>query len=306
MAELSRDKFQIVGCENSDAEKILRPNMTYWQDAWRRLKQNKVAILSLIILILIGIMTIIGPFLTKFAYDAIDTNAVNAKPNGTHWFGTDLLGRDMFARVWRGGRISMIIGIVGAFCDTTVGVIYGGVAGYFGGIVDDIMMRIVEILNSIPYLIVVILISLLFPNSGIGSVIIAMAITGWVGMARLVRGQLLQIKEQEYVLAAQALGANSSRIIMRHLIPNTIGVMIVSITFDVPSYIFGEAWLSFIGLGVKSPETSWGALASSGQQNIMFYPYQLLFPALFISLTMLSFNLLGDGLRDALDPRLRQ
>lgn len=306
MAELSRDKFQIIGCENSDAEKILRPNMTYWQDAWRRLKQNKVAILSLIILILIGIMTIIGPFLTKFAYDAVDTNAVNAKPNGTHWFGTDLLGRDMFARVWRGGRISMIIGLVGALCDTTVGVIYGGISGYFGGIVDDIMMRIVEILNSIPYLIVVILISLLFPDAGVGAVIIAMAITGWCGMARLVRGQLLQIKEQEYVLAAQALGANSSRIIMRHLIPNTIGVMIVSITFDVPAYIFGEAWLSFIGLGVKSPETSWGALASSGQQNIMFYPYQLLFPALFISLTMLSFNLLGDGLRDALDPRLRQ
>lgn len=306
MAELSRDKFQIIGCENSDAEKILRPNMTYWQDAWRRLKQNKVAIVSLIILILIGIMTIIGPFITKFPYDAIDTNAINASPNGTHWFGTDLLGRDMFARVWRGGRISMIIGLVGAFCDTTIGVLYGGIAGYFGGFVDDIMMRIVEILGSIPYLIVVILISLLFPNAGIGSVIIALAFEGWCGMARLVRGQLLQIKEQEYVLAAQALGANPSRIIMRHLIPNTIGVMIVSITFDVPSYIFAEAWLSFIGLGVKSPETSWGALASAGQQNIMFYPYQLFFPALFISLTMLSFNLLGDGLRDALDPRLRQ
>lgn len=306
MAELSRDKFQIIGCENSDADKILRPNMTYWQDAWRRLKQNKVAIVSLVVLILIAIMTIVGPFMTKFAYDAIDTNAVNANPNATHWFGTDLLGRDMFARVWRGGRISMIIGLVGAFCDTVIGVLYGGIAGYFGGFVDDIMMRIVEILNSIPYLIVVILISLMFPNSGVGSVIIAMAITGWCSMARLVRGQLLQIKEQEYVLAAQALGANPSRIIMRHLIPNTIGVMIVSITFDVPSYIFGEAWLSFIGLGVKSPETSWGALASSGQQNIMFYPYQLFFPALFISLTMLSFNLLGDGLRDALDPRLRQ
>lgn len=306
MAELSRDKFKIVGCENSDADRISRPNMTYWQDAWRRLKQNKVAIASLIILILIGLMTIIGPIITKFSYEAIDTNTVNVKPNGTHWFGTDILGRDLFARVWRGGRISMIIGIVGAFIDTTVGVVYGGVAGYFGGIVDDIMMRIVEILNSIPYLIVVILISLLFPNAGVASVIIAMAITGWVGMARLVRGQLLQIKEQEYVLAAQALGANPSRIILRHLIPNTIGVMIVSITFDVPSYIFGEAWLSFIGLGVKSPETSWGALASSGQQSIMFYPYQLFFPALFISLTMLSFNLLGDGLRDALDPRLRQ
>jgi oligopeptide transport system permease protein len=221
-----------------------------------------------------------------------------------------MLGRDLFARVTKGGRISIIIAFFGAIIDTFVGVIYGGISGYFGGIVDDIMMRIVEILSSIPYLIVVILISILFSElqikGAILPLIIAMTITGWVGMARLVRGQILQIKEQEYVLAAQALGANSNRIILKHLIPNTIGVMIVAITFDIPSFIFGEAFLSYIGLGVKSPNTSWGALAQSGQQNMKFYPYQLFFPALFISLTMLSFNLLGDGLRDALDPKLRQ
>ena len=167
------------------------------------------------------------------------------------------------------------------------------------------MMRIVEILGSIPYLVVVILVSLIL-SKGIVAIIIAMTITGWVGMARLVRGQLLQIKEQEYVLAATALGANPSRIIAKHLLPNTLGIMIVAITFDIPSFIFGEAFLSYLGQGIQSPNTSWGALASAAQPNLMFYPYQLFFPSLFISLTMLSFTLLGDGLRDALDPRLRQ
>jgi oligopeptide transport system permease protein len=280
--------------------------MTYWQDAWRRLKQNKVAIGSLVILFIIAFLTVFGPMITPFSFEAMNTEIINQKPNSVHWFGTDMLGRDLFARVTKGGRVSVIIAILGTIMDTFVGVIYGGVAGYFGGIVDDIMMRIVEILNSIPYLIVVILISLLLDGGGILPILVAMCITGWTGMSRLVRGQILQIKEQEYVLAAQALGASSNRIVLRHLIPNTIGVMIVAITFNIPSYIFGEAFLSFIGLGIKSPNTSWGALASSGQQGMRFYPFQLFFPALFISLTMLAFNLLGDGLRDALDPRLRQ
>lgn len=305
MAELTRDKFEIIGCENANADEILRPNMTYWQDAWRRLKQNKVAIFSMILLIIIGIMTIIGPYLTTFKYEATNSDLLNTAPSGLHWFGTDTLGRDIFARIWMGGRVSIIIGIIGTLIETTVGVIYGGISGYFGGLVDDIMMRIVEVLVSIPYLIIVILISLIL-GKGIPALIIAMTITGWTGMARMVRGQLLQIKEQEYVLAATALGASPSRIIARHLIPNTIGIMIVDVTFSVPGFIFGEAFLSFIGLGVQSPNTSWGALAASAQQNLMFYPYQLFFPSLFISLTMLSFNLLGDGLRDALDPRLRQ
>lgn len=305
MAELSREKFQIIGCENLDSEGILRPSMTYWQDAWRRLKQNKVATFSLILLVLITIMTIIGPMIAKYSYEVTDNNLLNVKPNGDHWFGTDNLGRDLFARVWKGGRISIVIGIVGALIDTVVGSIYGGVAGFFGGIVDDIMMRILEILMSIPYLVIVILVRLIV-GPGIQSLIIAMTITGWCYMARLVRGQLLQIKEQEYILAAKALGANPSRIIARHLIPNTLGIMIVAITFDIPGYIFAEAFLSFLGLGVQSPNTSWGALAAIAQPNLMFYPYQLFWPALFISLTMLSFQLLGDGLRDALDPKMRQ
>lgn len=305
MAELSRDKFQIVGCESANAEEILRPNMTYWQDAWRRLKQNKIAMVSLVVLVLIAVMTLVGPYFVPFKHYAMDSSVVNQAPNGVHWFGTDNIGRDIFARLWVGGRVSIFIGLVGALIDTVVGVTYGGVAGYFGGIVDDIMMRIVEILVSIPYLITVILISLIL-GKGIPALIIAMTITGWCGMARLIRGQVMQIKEQEYVLAAHALGSSPSRIIARHLLPNTIGIMIVDITLDVPSFIFGEAFLSYIGLGIQSPGTSLGALASAAQQNLFFYPYQLFFPSILISLIMLSFNLLGDGLRDALDPRLRQ
>ena len=305
MEELNKEQFQIIGCENINSEEIPKCNITYWQDAWRRLKQNKIAMVSLIVLIFICIMCIIGPFLTPYKFMVNDSKVLNQAPNIKHYFGTDDIGRDIFARVWVGGRVSMMIGILGALVDTSIGILYGGISGYFGGIVDDIMMRIVEILNSIPYLIVVILISLMV-GQGIGALVLAMTITGWVGMARLVRGQVLQIKEQEYVLAAQALGSSSSRIIARHLIPNTIGIMIVAITFDIPSFIFGEAFLSFIGLGIQSPSTSWGALAASSQQYLMFYPYQLFFPSLFISLTMLSFNLLGDGLRDALDPKLRQ
>lgn len=305
MAELTKEKFKILGCENTNADEILRPNITYWQDAWRRLKQNKVAIFCLILLSAIILMTIFGPFMTPYKHYEMNNSIINMAPNSKHWFGTDNLGRDTFARVWVGGRVSILIGLIGAFVDTSVGVIYGGISGYFGGLVDDIMMRIVEILSSIPYLIVVILVSL-FLGKGMLSLIIAMTITGWTYMARLIRGQLLQIKEQEYVIAAQALGANSSRIIARHLIPNTIGVLIIEITFDIPSFIFGEAFLSFIGLGIQSPNTSWGALASAAQPNMIFYPEQLFFPSLFISLTMLAFNLLGDGLRDALDPKLRQ
>ncbi|KOR26103.1 ABC transporter permease [Clostridium sp. FAM 1755] len=305
MAEISKDKFEVIGIDKNASNEISRPNITYFQDAWRRLKQNKVAIGSLILLILIALMTIIGPYLTPYRYWTTDSTIVNMAPNSEHWFGTDMLGRDLFARVWKGGRVSIIIGILGTIIEMTIGVIYGGISGYFGGIVDDIMMRIVEILLSVPYLIVVIIISLIL-GKGVISLVIAMTITGWCGMARIIRGQILQIREQEYVLAAQALGARPSRVIKKHLLPNTIGILIVNITLDVPSFIFGEAFLSYIGLGIQSPNTSWGSLASAAQPNLMFYPYQLFFPALFISLTMLSFNLLGDGLRDALDPKMRQ
>ncbi|GAA0718291.1 ABC transporter permease [Clostridium malenominatum] len=322
MAELNKDKFQIIGCVNSDAEAIVRPNLTYWQDAWRRLKQNKVAIFSLILLGVIAIMCAFGPWIGKLIsgvdYSIQNHNpaALNAKPGtlninkegqqlGKYIFGTDNLGRDIFGRLWVGGRVSIAIGLAGTLIEVFVGAIYGGVSGYFGGLVDDIMMRIVEVLNSIPYMIVVILMAVIFQKQGMGTILLALCITGWTGMARLIRGQVMQLKESEYVLAAQALGADSKRIIYKHLIPNTIGIIIIYMTFDIPSFIFAEAFLSFIGLGIQPPNTSWGAMAAFGQQVMDFYPHELLFPAIAISLTMLSFNLLGDGLRDALDPKLR-
>ncbi|PRR76850.1 Dipeptide transport system permease protein DppC [Clostridium liquoris] len=310
MAELSKEKFQIIGCDNFNADAIVRPNMTYWQDAWRRLKKNKVAIFSLILLSAIIIMCVIGPWIGKLIsgvdYTHQNIAITNQKPNSQYIFGTDNLGRDMFGRLWIGGRVSIAIGICGTLIEVTIGTLYGGISGYFGGLVDDIMMRIVEVLNSIPYMIIVILFAVVFDNQGIGSLLLALCITGWTGMARLIRGQVMQLKESEYVLAAQALGSDPKRIITKHLIPNTIGIIIIYMTFDIPGFIFSEAFLSFIGLGIQPPDTSWGAMCSFGQSVIDFYPHELFFPALAISLTMLSFNLLGDGLRDALDPKLRQ
>ena len=306
MESISKEKFKKVEVGEFAGEIIARPRMSYWQDAWRRLKTNKVAIAAIIILSIIIIMTVIGPYMNGFKFEEIDADSINTKPNSVHWFGTDELGRDVFSRVWQAGRTSIIIGIFGAFISTVVGCIYGAFSAYFGGKIDNIMMRIVEVLTSIPYLIVVILISVILDSRSIGTLLLTLTLTGWCGMARLVRGQMLQIKQQEYIMAAEALGVRPWKIITKHLIPNSLGIVIVAITFDIPGYIFAESFLSYMGLGPQPPATSWGALASAAQQNFIFYPHQLFFPSLMIALTMLSFTLLGDGLRDALDPKLRQ
>ncbi len=236
----------------------------------------------------------------------MDFSLKNLPPSSEHWFGTDDTGRDIFTRVWIGGRVSIIIGIVCTFVMFLIGATLGAIAGFKGGLVDDIIMRLVEIMGSLPYLVVVILISIAL-GRGMFSLIFAMTIISWGRTARLVRGQVLQIKKNmEYVLAAKALGADTTRIILRHLLPNTMGVIMVSITFAIPGFIFSEAFLSFIGIGIQPPQTSWGALASAAKQYIIFQPYQLFFPSLMIVLTMLAFNLIGDGLTDALDPKLRQ
>ena len=306
MENYAKEKFKFIDSRVLNAEQLARPRINYWQDVWRRLKANKIAVVSLFILILIIGLTIFAPMFSKYSYEEIDTLNRNQKPSAEHWFGTDELGRDIFVRVWQAGRISMVIGLMGALIGTVVGCIYGGISAYCGGIIDDIMMRIVEILLSIPYLIIVILISVIMDTKSMTSLIIALTLTGWCGIARLVRGQILQLKEQEFVMAAETLGVKPWVIIIKHLIPNTLGIIIVAITFDIPGYIFSESFLSYIGLGVQPPETSWGSLAAAAQQNFMFYPYQLFFPSLMIALTMLSFTLLGDGLRDALDPKLRR
>ena len=304
--DIPAEKFEIIGTDDFSADIIARPKVSYWADAWRRFRENKIALVALIILVIMVIMVIIGPGISGYNFEQMNTDEINQLPSAEHWFGTDDLGRDLFARVFQGGRVSLTIGIVGAVVASVVGSIYGGIASYFGGIVDDIMMRIVEVLLSIPYLLTVILISVVTDSKSIGTMMLALVLTGWCGIARLVRGQMLQLKSQEYILAANALGVSPIKTIMRHMIPNTLGMIIVAITFDIPGYIFSEAFLSYVGLGVQPPDTSWGALASAAQQNFMFYPYQLFFPSLMIALTMLGFTLLGDGLRDALDPKLRK
>ncbi len=283
----------------------VRPATTYWQDAWRRLKLNKLAMAGLATILVIALLAIIGPLLSPYSYSDQVLADSNQSPSAAHWFGTDNLGRDLATRVLYGARISLSIGLVASLINLTIGVVYGGVAGYFGGRVDSIMMRIVDILYGIPLLLYVILLMVVL-RPGLTNIFIALGLVYWLGMARIVRGQILALKEQEYVLAARLVGAGSWRIILRHLVPNSMGPIIVTLTLSIPEAIFTEAFLSFIGLGVSAPMASWGVLASESIAGLRSYPFQLLYPALAISLTMLSFNFLGDGLRDALDPRMRK
>lgn len=305
---------QLLNLKPEDFEPAIRTKKTlqttrhsigFWQDVRRRFKKSKRAIFSCIIISLIILICTLGPIISGYKSDAGNLKEKNLSPSFSHFFGTDELGRDIFTRVCEGGRASLLIAIIGAAIDMTIGLIYGGVSAYAGGKIDTIMMRIIEILSSIPYLITAILISIIF-GKGIFSIIVAMTITGWCFTARLVRGQVLQIKNQDFILAAKALGTSPFKIIIKHLLPNTVSIMIIALTFDIPSFIFGEAFLSYIGLGIQPPYTSWGVLASEAQKTMLFYPYQLLFPALFISLTILSLQIIGDALRDAMDPHLRK
>lgn len=302
-AELRPEDFRFVE-RPDEASFLLRPSVSYWQDAWHRLRRNRAALLSAALLALVTALCVVGPELTPYGHEALSMTEKNLGPSAAHWFGTDKMGRDLFTRVAVGGRVSLIIALAGALIDILAGLLYGGVAAGLGGAVDNAMMRLADVLSSIPYLVLAVLVSLIL-GRGMASLLVAMTLTGWCNMAYLVRGQILQIKEQEFVLAARALGTSPWRILWKHLIPNIMGVMIVAVTFDIPLFIFGEAFLSYIGLGIQPPMTSWGALASGAQQQMLFYPWQLFFPTLFISLTMLSFQMLGDGLRDALDPRVR-
>jgi len=303
--ENTLNKFEHIGKDIEQGENVSRPSVGYWSDAWRRLKQNKLAMIGLVIIIIYVIMAIFGESMVSFNFRSNDYENMNISPNSVHWFGTDALGRDLWARVWAGARISLMIGLVSAVMQMTLGVLVGGVAGYFGGMFDLIVMRVTEILDSIPFLVFVILIMMVV-GSGVIPIIIAFALTGWIAMARLVRGQVLQLKEQEFMLAAKSMGASSFRLIAKHLIPNMAGVLIVTLTMKIPQAIFAEAFLSYIGIGVMPPQTSWGQLANLGAQNMQVFPYQLLIPAFFISTMMLSLQIFGDGLRDALDPKLRK
>lgn len=304
--EITEDLFEKVEQNYRNADAISRPGLTYWQDVFHRLKQNRLAMLGMLIIIALACMAIFGPYFSGFTYEAQDLINKNMDPSAVHWFGTDSLGRDLWTRAWHGARISLTIGLVAALIQFFIGAIYGGISGIVGGWVDDIMMRLAEVLYSIPYMLIVILMSIVL-GQGIFSIIIAMTITGWLSMARLVRGQVLQLKEQDYVQAADALGASIAWKLRKHLIPNTMGPILVNMTLSVPSAIFAEATLGFLGLGVQAPKASWGSMASDALTSVFTgQAYQLFIPAILISLTMFGFNVFGDGLRDALDPQLRK
>ncbi|HWJ80250.1 MAG TPA: ABC transporter permease [Niallia sp.] len=306
MQKISKELFQLVGKNNIEASvQNTKVTMSYWKEIFFRFRQNKLAFFGLIVLILLIVMALIGPLLTKYDYRTNDLVHVNEEPSLEHYFGTDDLGRDMFARIWYGAKISLFIGLAAAIIDLVIGVIWGGISGYKGGKVDEVMMRIADVLYGIPYLLLVILLMVVL-GQGIWTMILAMSITGWINMARMVRGQVLSLKNQEYILAAKTLGGSVIKIIGKHVIPNAMGPILVTLTFTIPNAIFTEAFLSYLGLGLRPPLASWGTMANDGIAAMQYYPWRLFFPALFICLTIFAFNVIGDGIRDALDPKLRK
>lgn len=302
---IKQSDFEPIDFEQSEAEKIAGTSTSYWKDAWRRFKKNKLAIASIIVIAFLAFMAAFGTWMSGQNYFDNDLMNANKPMSSDHWFGTDNLGRDLFARTWYGARISLFIGLMAAFIDLVIGVIWGSISGYIGGKVDEYMMRIADILTGLPYLLVVVLLMVVMPK-GLWTLIFAMTITGWINMARIVRGQVMRLKTEEYVMAARSLGASTVRIVWKHLIPNTLGPILVTLTLTVPTAIFTEAFLSFLGLGVPAPQASWGTMTSDALDALRYYPYQLFFPAFFICITMLAFNIIGDGLRDALDPKDRR
>lgn len=297
--------FVKVKVDESEKEHIARPNLTAFQDGWLRLKKNKAAVVSLFTLIAIGILAILAPEFSRYSYKETNYDMIYQTPSLVHLFGTDQFGRDLWVRTFMGTRISLLIALVAALLDLTVGVAYGAVSALSGGRVDAVMQRIIEVLVGIPHLIIVILLMMIMP-AGIWTIVAALSITGWVNMARLVRAEILKLKNQEFVLAARVLGTRTTGIIRKHLIPNTVGVIVINAMFTIPSAIFTEAFLSFIGIGMQEPKASLGVLINNGYQVLRNFPHVLIFPAVVIVLIMVCFSILGDGLRDALDPRMRK
>lgn len=309
--ELTMDMFEPAHREDKNKDIIKRPTIKYWPDVWRRLKQNKLAMVGLTIIVIFLVMSYLGTKISGYSFTDQNYDKINVHPGAEYWFGTDELGRDMFSRVWLGTRFSLIIGFLAAAMDFMIGVVYGGIAGMATRKVDSIMMRFAEVIYSIPYLLIVILLSVVLSGEGGGNslavLILAMSLTGWVPMAILVRGQVLQLKESEYSLAAESLGATKGWILKKHIIPNTLGPIIVNVTLTIPRAIFAEATLGYLGLGLQPPDPSLGNLSNDGLIGLAVgNAYQIIIPAIFISLIMFAFNVLGDGLRDALDPRLRK
>ncbi len=323
----ANDDFQKATPEEKESFINITPSLSYWQDAWRRLKKNKVAMVSLFIIILLCLFAFVGPMFQENDYTVQVRGDENIDPSWEYPFGTDNIGRDLFVRTMFGTRVSLIVGITASLIVLIIGSIYGAISGYFGGKVDDIMMRFVELIYSVPDVLVVLLLStalkpalnewfntsdsalasyLSIVGPSLIAIFMAFGLLYWVSMARIIRGQVLMLKEQEYVTAARALGASGPRIIRRHLLPNCIGQIIVTTCLEIPTAIFLESFLSFLGVGVSAPLTSLGSMASDALGGMYTYTYRLLIPSVLLSVMILSLNLLGDGLRDALDPRLKK
>ncbi|MGZ3723988.1 MAG: ABC transporter permease [Bdellovibrionales bacterium] len=284
------------------------------QEAWQQLRKNKVAILSLVVIVVISIIALLAPWISPYPYDEQYLDQVLVPPTWHHWLGTDSLGRDMLSRLIYGARISMAVGIITAFISFVIGTVFGAVAGWFGGYVDSVLMRIVDILDSIPSIVLLILVKLVFDSvdiiqnqelKALTGMLLALSLVSWVSLARVVRGQVLQVKQMAYVEAARSMGASSIRMVAQHILPNIAGPVIVLLTFQIPSNILSESFLSFLGLGLQPPFSSWGVLANDGWRSIKSYPHLMISPGVAIFLAMLAFNLLGDGLRDAVDPQMR-
>ena len=301
--EITRDRFRVVGKNLEKMESIARPSLTFWQETWRRIRQDKAAFISLIVLVLYVLLAIFAPMLSSYGFDQQDAYHMKEFFSLEHWLGTDNLGRDLWVRVWMGARVSLSIGFVAALINAVVGTVLGGFCGYYGGKLDMIVMRIIDIIYGIPSLIVCILVMVVL-GAGIQSLIIAMVIVGWTGTCRFTRGEVYRLKEQEFVLAARVMGESTFKIIVQEIIPNIMGLLITNLTMAIPSAIFQEAFLSYIGLGIAPPDASWGVLAKEGAQLLNVAPHLLFVPAFFICTTVLALNQLGNGLRDAFDPRM--
>ncbi|MCI2155167.1 ABC transporter permease [Erysipelotrichaceae bacterium Oil+RF-744-GAM-WT-6] len=329
--DFTSDDFVFVQRNEKLHDKVYKTT-SYAHDVWVHFKKNKGAVFGLIIIAIIIVMAIIGPMISGYGAETIDLSQQSLPPRiqglenigifrGTekgvdvyaekgftdvyHWFGTDTNGRDLFTRVWEGTRVSLIIAFAAAAIDIVIGMSYGLISGYFGGKVDMVMQRIVEILNGIPTLVVVTLLGLVMP-SGISSIVFALMITGWIGMSRISRAEMLKLKESEYVLASRTLGAKSFYIIFKDIMPNIFGQLIIMSMFSIPNAIFTEAFLSFVGLGIQPPQASLGSLISDGYKSMTIHPFILIAPIIVLALLMLSFNLFADGIRDAFDPNQKQ
>ncbi len=301
----TEDDFLPLSKDNLDADAVVRKSTSYASDVWRNFRSRKTAIVSLIVLSILVFFVIFGPMMVKYDYFSNDYESLNMPPSAEHWFGTDALGRDLWVRVWVGGRVSLLIALLATIIPYLIGMTVGGISGYFGGKVDQIIMRSIDVLIGIPPLIYIILFMVILGSGNMVTLVLAMSITGWMGSARITRGLVLQLKTQEFIVASTTLGASPFRLIFRHLLPNTLGIIVVGMTLTMPSVIFYEAFLSYIGLGIKPPNPSWGQLIKIASETFRYYPYQFIFPCLYVSITMLCFNMIGDGLRDALDPKLR-